>query len=65
MRPVTLRCERCPDAKIAIPAARYEVAKPVLEAAGWLPMARKGGKVSGLCPACRPKGMPQTMGRST
>jgi Zn finger protein HypA/HybF involved in hydrogenase expression len=54
-------CDRCP-AKIT---TTTDDPKSELEAADWLPCPRKGGRLVGMCPKCRPRGLPVSSGRST
>lgn len=56
-----ISCDRC-SAKITTETSDP---KAELKAADWLPCPRKGGRLAGMCPKCRPRGLPTSPGRST
>lgn len=56
-----VRCDRCPRT-IDAGGATLDARVASLRVRGWLDCPRRGGKLSGLCPECRPKVQPQTMG---
>jgi hypothetical protein len=63
--PIVARCETCSASVNAATADRDE-ARAELEALGWLPCSRKGGKLAWLCPTHNPTKGPAPGGyRST
>jgi hypothetical protein len=63
-RRFAVRCDRCTDSVSFNTTDRHEAAVQ-LQAAGWMPCWRKGGKLVGMCPRCKPSGAPSTGMRST
>lgn len=65
VRAFAVHCDRCSAAVSFNTTDRHDAAAQ-LRTAGWLPCPRKGGKLTGMCPRCRPPADISTMAtRST